>query len=56
MLNQNNRVLGRARARILTEEEVAMVAGSAGTTSGCTTTGAGHGTQTDIFCEDCPDC
>ena len=55
MLNQNNRVLGRAGARLLTEEEVAIVTGS-GTVSGCTTTGAGHGTATDIFCEDCPDC
>ena len=55
MLGQNNRVLGRVGARLLTEEEVAKVKG-AGTTSGCVTTGGIHGTATDINCEDCPSC
>jgi hypothetical protein len=51
MLNQNNRVLGRVGARLLTEEEVALVKG-VGTTSGCVTTGGIHGTPSDINCED----
>ena len=56
MLNQNNRVLGRAGARLLTEEEVAEVTGAFKTTGGCTITGGIHGTATDINCPDCPSC
>lgn len=54
--HQNNRVLVRRGARVLTMEETARVAGGDGTGTGCTITGGIHGGQTDIFCEDCPDC
>ena len=54
MLDQNNRVLGRIGARLLTEEEVASVTGSGTTTAGCTITGGIHGTATDSFCPDGP--
>jgi hypothetical protein len=56
MPNHNNRVLGRMGARLLTMEESERVGGSIGTGTGCVSTGPGRNDQTDIFCEDCPDC
>ena len=56
MPNHTNRVLGRVGARLLTMEESQKVAGSGGTGTGCVLTGPGRNGQTDIFCEDCPDC
>ncbi|HEV3040079.1 MAG TPA: hypothetical protein VHA33_20100 [Candidatus Angelobacter sp.] len=51
---QNQRVLTRTGARELTPQEAAHVSGAG--TAPCQLTGAGHGTATDIFCPDCPDC
>jgi hypothetical protein len=53
--HQNNRVLVRRGARVLSMEEAERV-GAAQTTSGCVITGGIHGTATDTYCEDCPDC
>jgi hypothetical protein len=49
MQNQNNRVLSRTGARLLTEEEVSRIKGAAGTL--CSATGGIHGTPSDIDCD-----
>jgi len=54
-MQQENRVLGRRGARLLTMEEAERVSGTA-TGTGCVLTGTPHNGATDIFCEDCPDC
>lgn len=54
-MNQNNRVLVRQGARLLTAKEAERVNG--GFDSGpCVLTGGGHGTATDIYCPDCLSC
>ena len=52
--HQNNRVLVRRGARLLTMEEATTVGG--GGTAPCVTTGGSHGMPTDIWCPDCPSC
>jgi hypothetical protein len=54
MNQQDNRVLVRRGARLLTMEEATRVSGSG--TDPCVITGGGHGGQTDIYCPDCPSC
>jgi hypothetical protein len=52
--HQENRVLVRSGARLLTAEEAERVAGA--DTPPSVTTGGGHGTPTDIYCPDCTQC